>query len=850
VDGVSDGMTREPRREDERETPLLCAEADDFAAAPARVAMGVVLRAWLDAHAITPFELIHLPGPARELADGGGVYTRALDQASSAPGGPPPAQRRALIQAAVDALIRRSRETRELFQARLPGSDLLRRVTELGPERTPTGDHDRDLRYALAHDLHEIGGWRGKIEFLVRWAADERARAAVDDALGDALARDDALAAVFEVPNALPGELLVRAASLAVAGDAGRSPTQNVGVLEDLFRKDRLPVAKSMVIERTLYRLVESTPLGRGSRGEETPWIDALISVMVTSEGVVGGDRMAEALTLRHARRHERGGAGAARISIVSIAEARTDLIHRLRYLTAVSRRPIALRHLDEISRSMETAVANELVIENLLSTRGDVEELVRLINAVADEIRATPIPERERHAARVLTMLDAPARTGALTRILERVEPSAVRRAARFAELNFSGLLSETGGALNVRRAAMSLVKSSLFQHDLAIAQATGGGRDMTRRLQALLDRMRREETASGAVPPAAPVASRTATPTKAAVVHAPKTRSFGNDLCPHCLEPGFVSAGTCRNCGFPERVDNRAGFHLPPGVTLRDRFRVGRPLGQGGFGTTYLGWDGDLGVKVAIKEFHPAGLMSRVPGSLALSAHSPTHAEAFGLGVARFLEEARTLASLRDIREVVVIHDVFEENGTAYLVMELLRGRTLKAYAQARGGTIPASEALRIIAPILRGVRAIHERGLVHRDISPDNIFLTAEGIPKLLDFGAARSFQDGGADLTVILKPGYAPPEQYSRTARQGPWTDVYALCATLYTVLTGTPPVDAVARIHKDEIRSLRALCATVPPELDTAVMSGLAMRPIDRPRDAAELAELLSRIRAA
>jgi len=393
-------------------------------------------------------------------------------------------------------------------------------------------------------------------------------------------------------------------------------------------------------------------------------------------------------------------------------------------------------------------------------------------------------------------------------------------------------------------------LVKSALFQHDLAIAQATGSGRETTRRLQTLLDRIRREDTAVGASPPAsaAPTSRTATTAAKTGSAHSPKARSSGADLCPHCLEPGFVSVGACRNCGFPERVDNRAGFHLPPGVTLRERFRVGRPLGQGGFGTTYLGWDGRLGVKVAIKEFHPTNLMARVPGSLTLAPHSATHAEAFTLGLSKFLDEARTLASLRDIREVVVIHDVFEENGTAYLVMELLRGRTLKAYAQARGGSIPAAEALRIVVPILRGVRAIHDRGLVHRDISPDNIFLTAEGIPKLLDFGAARSFQDGATDLTVILKPGYAPPEQYSRTAPQGPWTDVYALCATLYTVLAGAPPIDAAARIHKDEIRSLRAQGVDVPPELETAVMSGLAMRPIDRPRDAAELAELLSRVR--
>lgn len=234
----------------------------------------------------------------------------------------------------------------------------------------------------------------------------------------------------------------------------------------------------------------------------------------------------------------------------------------------------------------------------------------------------------------------------------------------------------------------------------------------------------MRREETASGALPPASqtPAVPTSATAAaKSTIVRRPKPKASGADLCPHCLEPGFVSTGECRNCGFPERVDNRPGFRLPPGVTLHERFRGGRPLGQGGFGTTYLGWDSNLGVKVAIKEFHPAGLAGRVPGSPTLAPHSPTHAEAFELGLSKFLEEARTPAALRDIREAVVIHDVFEENATAYLVMELLRGRTLKAHVQARGGAVSPAEALRIVTPIPRGVRAIHDRATLHPNSIP---------------------------------------------------------------------------------------------------------------------------------
>lgn len=842
-------MTTDVAREGAGEEHSLCATAEDLASGSARVVIGILLRGHLDTQVVTPFELLHLPKPARVVLDGG-LYVRAIERAAAVTPDGNTARRRDQLQAAIDETTRRARLARDAFATLPAGKDQLKRLLDSQTKQSPTGDPDLDVRHALAADLHERRRWAERIEFLAAIPDDERVRSPLDDVWGDVMGSDDALGVLFGVPNALPGDSLVRIANLAVLGDPGRAPTPAVAGLSEKFRAGALPVSRAMVVERTMRRLLDTTPLGRGSKAEEAAWVDALIRAFIGPDEVTGGDRMAEALTLRHARRQERGGAGAIRVSIATIAETRGDLVARLRYLAAVARRPIAARHLDEISRVIDAAIANELVIENLLANNPDVVELSRRVHSAAEEVRGTPMPDRERHAARILTVLDGPAKSGVLDRVLERVEPSTVRRASRLVELALSGLLSEAGGAPAARRAVGNLVRSAAFRRDLAVAQSAESGRESARRLQDLLDAMRREDVGSQikAAPPTKTGISSAMTTARTAPPRGVGAASAAGDLCPHCLEPVHAGGGPCPACGFPDRVDNRPGLHLPPGVILRGRFRVGRPLGQGGFGTTYLGWDSNLGVKVAIKEFHPTGLAGRVPGSLTLAPHSSIHAETFSMGLGKFLDEARTLAALRDVREVVVIHDVFEENGTAYLVMELLRGRTLKAYVRARGGSLGVAEALRIAVPALRGVRAIHERGMVHRDISPDNIFLTVDGIPKLLDFGAARSFLQGDADLTVILKPGYAPPEQYSRTVAQGPWTDVYAMCATIYTILAGKPPVDAASRIHKDQLRSLRDLGLAVPPELDSAILCGLSMRPEDRPRDAAELAQLLSRVR--
>ena len=312
----------------------------------------------------------------------------------------------------------------------------------------------------------------------------------------------------------------------------------------------------------------------------------------------------------------------------------------------------------------------------------------------------------------------------------------------------------------------------------------------------------------------------------------------------CPNCFADKPADAA-CPECGWPAGYENRTGVHLAPGTQLLSRYDVGRLLGQGGFGATYLGWDDRLQVKVAVKEYYPANLISRIPGGSRVVPFSDVHAEGFHLGMKKFLDEARLLARLRDIKEIVGVQDFFEANDTAYLIMELLQGRTLKKYVSESGGSLDPRRAVSILGPIMKALQSVHDQGLIHRDVAPDNIFITSAGERKLLDFGAARHAAGQAANLTVILKPGYAPPEQYSHEGLQGPWTDVYAMCATLYMVICGKTPPDATTRFMNDKVPKLADYGVQAPPAFEKALLAGLAMRHNERPQSMKDLQKSLS-----
>ena len=223
---------------------------------------------------------------------------------------------------------------------------------------------------------------------------------------------------------------------------------------------------------------------------------------------------------------------------------------------------------------------------------------------------------------------------------------------------------------------------------------------------------------------------------------------------------------------------------------------YLVEKVLGQGGFGITYLARDTNLDQQVAIKEYLPVEVATRLPDAT-IRARTEGLRDRYRWGLERFIQEARTLARF-DHRNIVRVHSVFEFNNTAYMVMRFESGTTLAALLDRRG-TLPEDELLRIVLPILDGLELIHGAGFIHRDIKPDNIHIGNDGTPVLLDFGSARQALGTSHTLTILVAPGYAPFEQYySDSGGQGPWTDIYSLGATCYRAIAGRAPLDAVAR----------------------------------------------------
>ena len=283
-----------------------------------------------------------------------------------------------------------------------------------------------------------------------------------------------------------------------------------------------------------------------------------------------------------------------------------------------------------------------------------------------------------------------------------------------------------------------------------------------------------------------------------------------------------------------------------LPPGTRLNE-FEIRRVIGVGGFGIVYLAFDQYLEREVAIKEYMPSSLASRT-ATLHVSLSSPSNEETFKLGLRSFVNEAKLLARF-DHRSLIKVHRFWEERGTAYMVMPLLRGRTLREARRAMGAA-PSEPWLRgVLEPVLGALDVLHREDVFHRDIAPDNILIGDDGVPMLLDFGAARHVIQGRSQtLTAILKPSYAPIEQYGEAAnlRQGAWTDLYALGATFHFLITESPPLPATVRTISDDAAPL----ATMPrPGLSEEFLRTvdwmLAPRPADRPQSVAELRDVLS-----
>jgi serine/threonine protein kinase len=289
-------------------------------------------------------------------------------------------------------------------------------------------------------------------------------------------------------------------------------------------------------------------------------------------------------------------------------------------------------------------------------------------------------------------------------------------------------------------------------------------------------------------------------------------------------------VVGKNCPHCGYDDLSGPESSHHLPTGTILQEKYLLGKVLGQGGFGITYIARDLTLDLKLAIKEFFPLGLVVRATGQSKMEIPTGERGDQYRYGLDRYLEEAKTLARFSEYPNTVTVRDFFKANSTAYMVMNYIEGLTLEAYLKQAGGKIAFTKTLEIMMPVLDALREVHEEGFMHRDISPDNILINKKGRVILIDFGAARQeMREKSKSLSVILKAGYAPEEQYRSRGKQGPWTDIYAVAATMYRCITGQVPPEAMDRLAEDDLVTPSKLGVNISEDKEAALLKALTVR---------------------
>lgn len=315
---------------------------------------------------------------------------------------------------------------------------------------------------------------------------------------------------------------------------------------------------------------------------------------------------------------------------------------------------------------------------------------------------------------------------------------------------------------------------------------------------------------------------------------------------LCPGCMAVLDEPDLPCPLCGFDKKSYEPSPRSLKPTTILNGKYFVGKVIGEGGFGITYIGFNMDTDLPVAIKEYFPAELSTRdtLQGNN-INIFAGEAEQLYKVGLEKYLREARNLGMFSDLPGIVMVKDFFYENETAYIIMEYINGVTVKDHLTKVGGKMKHNDVIKMMKPVLEAMSSIHEVGIIHRDISPDNIMITRNNQIKLTDFGAARVFDtEDNKSITVVLKRGYAPEEQYRAKGNQGPWTDVYALCATMYKMITGVTPQEALERIIEDGVEPLSKYDPSIWPETEFAIMKGMSLRAKDRYQTVKELIDAL------
>ena len=302
--------------------------------------------------------------------------------------------------------------------------------------------------------------------------------------------------------------------------------------------------------------------------------------------------------------------------------------------------------------------------------------------------------------------------------------------------------------------------------------------------------------------------------------------------EYCLKCMRK-LGDSPVCARCGFDNTPPVKSEpYHLKPGSVLAGKYLIGKVIGEGGFGITYIGLQMTLSKRVAIKEYYPSGAANRSIDSSENVIVTGNRIDFYEKGMQRFLDEAKNVAAFCEEDGIVDIMDYFRENNTAYIVMEYLEGETLKDYVSHHGVFMP-ERLISLMIPLMQSLNSMHTQGIIHRDISPDNIMYHKLQRLKLMDFGSARFYTNEERQLSVVLKQGFAPEEQYRGNGVQGPYTDVYALCATIYTCITGRVPVNSVERLVDDTLKRPSELGVKIAPYQENAIMHGLAVKASER-----------------
>jgi len=820
-----------------------CASPDEVFALRSRMVIGQVLRPYLDAQCLTPTELLHSHKALTALLADRALVEASIDRVAAVQGrlsDQDARERGAILLAVLDEVAARAARTEATLagvSGRGPPFAVLQRDQGIRPGDSP--ETDELLLAAVCRELVGMRGWMKKLGFLVSLSRDDpagRVAALLDGAVADLLGVGSLLAELFG-PQPLLGTSLRHNLELALTPlpHLPEDADKPLVSLNGLLLAGHLPVTRASLLERALRQLRAPLSLGSGRREEDIRLFHDILSVVVTPDGVAGDGAMAEALVVRYARRldhdlchdfgrdPDQGGAEAMCQGMRGVVETLPNLFSRLRFLAALARSGTGARAINELVLLVDTLFSNQMLLESAVFKPFDPPGLRERLERAAAAFEGAGIPDdvTARLRERITGLVDAFVMRGGFLDLMDAAEPVQAERVRALLAVLDAGLVTPFGGA-------------PLIEHHIT---------RLTERPAAEVAAPVARFAASGPTGIANPCAEPEGPPGPDARL----TARFGRHRCPNCFE-SKSGAGMCLVCGHDEGEEPRPGVHLPAGSILQGRYVVGRLIGQGGYGATYLGWDERLEIKVAIKEYFPVSLAGRAPGACALRPYTDELVATFKDGIVKFLDEARILSRLRNVGEIVEVYDHFEANGTAYMIMELLVGRTLQRHLLEEGGTLDYRRALALILPIAKAVHDVHRLGLVHRDISPDNIFLLDGGGAKLLDFGAARHcVGEATGALTVILKRGYAPPEQYSASSRQGPWTDVYALCATFYCAITGRPPPEAVLRLAGDDsVPRPSALGIAIPAAVEDALLGGLALPWDARPRDMRALLQTFSR----